>query len=313
MPVGQRVLARLREALRVFFAVRAGSIERGLRARAREIAVAGCIAVVMLLSGCGSTPSKPEGAADGASAPQRSESAAYTAPAGEASASADASGGVATAPAPVEVPARAAADFNRAVSLMRAGNTSEAELEFKQLAAGYPQLAGPQINLALIQRKANRLDEAEAALKSAVERNPQSAIAWNELGVTLRMRGKFQDAAAAYERAIAADETFAPAHRNFAVLLDLYLGDPERALTELERYKELTGEERPVTGWIAELRQRTGKPTVPRPAAPAEPAPAEPAPADTAPPAAAPADAQSAPRIGAAPAADHRTQESRHA
>ena len=45
-----------------------------------------------------------------------------------------------------------------------------------------------------------------------------------------------------------------------AVLLDLYLGDPERALTELERYKELTGEDKPVTGWIAELRQRTGKP-----------------------------------------------------
>jgi hypothetical protein len=84
-----------------------------------------------------------------------------------------------------------------------------------------------------------------------------------------------------------ADPNFAPAHRNLGVLSDLYLGDPERALTELERYKELTGEEKPITGWIAELRQRTGKPAAPRPAPPpAEGAPAEaaPAPADAPPP-----------------------------
>jgi tetratricopeptide (TPR) repeat protein len=157
---------------------------------------------------------------------------------------------------------------------MRSGNATEAELEFKTLAAGYPQLTGAQINLALLQRKANRLDEAEATLKAAVEKNPGSAVAWNELGVTQRMRGRFPDAAASYEKALAADANFAPAHRNYAVLLDLYLGDPEHALTELERYKALTGEEKPVNGWIAELRQRTGKPVAPKPAAaPAQPAP----------------------------------------
>jgi tetratricopeptide (TPR) repeat protein len=169
---------------------------------------------------------------------------------------------------------------------MRSGNATDAELEFKQLAAGYPQLAGPQINLGLLQRKAGRLEEAEATLKSATQRNPASPVAWNELGVTLRMRGQFKDAVDAYEHALAADSNFAPAHRNLAVVLDLYLGDAERALTELERYKELTHEEKPVNGWIAELRQRTGKPATPKPAAP----PAETAPAEAAP--AQPADAQ---------------------
>ena len=172
---------------------------------------------------------------------------------------------------------------------MRAGNANEAELEFKQLAVGYPQLVGAQINLAILQRKANHLDEAEATLKTAVEKNPTSASAWNELGLTQRMRGEFQDAAASYEKALAADPNFAAAHRNYAVLLDLYIGDAERALTELERYKELAGEEKPVNGWIAELRQRTGKPPAPRPgAAPAAApdatpgaAPTEAAPADT--------------------------------
>ncbi len=69
---------------------------------------------------------------------------------------------------------------------------------------------------------------------------------------------------------------------------DLYLGDPQRALTALARYQELTGEEKPVSGWIAELRQRLGLPPLKKPAAAPQPAAAPP---DTAPgtaPAAAP-------------------------
>src|SRR5262249_44427882 len=116
------------------------------------------------------------------------------------------------------------------------------------------------VNLGILYRKGGHLDQSEAALKSAVERNSTSPVAWNELGATQRMRGEFSDAAASYEKAIAADSSFAPAYRNLGVVSDLYLGDPERALTALERYKELTGEDRPVTSWIAELRQRTGKP-----------------------------------------------------
>jgi len=50
------------------------------------------------------------------------------------------------------------------------------------------------------------------------------------------------------------------------VLSDLYLGDPGRALTAFEQYRQLTGEDKPVSGWIAELRQRLGMPPVKRPA-----------------------------------------------
>jgi tetratricopeptide (TPR) repeat protein len=158
--------------------------------------------------------------------------------------------------------ARATADFNRAVGFMRSGNATEAELEFKQMTLSYPRLATPFVNLGILYRKAGHLDQSEDALKGAVERNGTSAVAWNELGATQRLRGEFPDAAASYEKAIAADSNFAPAYRNLGVVSDLYLGDPERALTALERYKELTGEDRPVTSWIAELRQRTGKPPV---------------------------------------------------
>jgi Flp pilus assembly protein TadD len=264
-------------------------IERSAMKRTSACATAYAAAcVAFVLGGCSSAPTQPEPPAESkAPAPAAStpSEAARTTPLPDASGATPAPGSAPLPPAPV--PKRAQADFDRAVGLMRAGNTSEAELEFKQLATGYPQLAGPQINLGLLQRKAGRLEEAEAALKSAVERNPGSAVAWNELGVTLRMRGKFAEAADAYQHALAIDPNFAAAHRNFAVLSDLYLGDPERALTELERYKELTGEEKPVNGWIAELRQRTGKPAAPRPAPPpSQGAPAEgtPGPADAPPP-----------------------------
>jgi tetratricopeptide (TPR) repeat protein len=157
---------------------------------------------------------------------------------------------------------------------MRAGNATEAELEFKQVALQFPQLSAPYVNLGILYRKAGHLDQSEDALKTAVERNDGSAVAWTELGATQRLRGEFPNAAASYEKAIAADPNFAPAYRNLGVVSDLYLGDPERALTAFERYKELTGEEKPVSGWIAELRQRTGKPPLRRPqAAPAAGAP----------------------------------------
>jgi tetratricopeptide (TPR) repeat protein len=180
---------------------------------------------------------------------------------------------------------------------MRSGNATEAELEFKQMTLSYPRLAAPFVNLGILYRKNGHLDQSEEALKSAVERNGASAVAWNELGATQRLRGEFPDAAASYEKAIAADSNFAPAYRNLGVVSDLYLGDPERALTALERYKELTGEDRPVTSWIAELRQRTGKPPV-KPAGAVPAAPPEAAGANGA-----PAGAGSAPASGAAPGA----------
>jgi tetratricopeptide (TPR) repeat protein len=149
---------------------------------------------------------------------------------------------------------------------MRAGNAIEAELGFKQVALQYPQFSAPLVNLAIMQRKDGHLDQAEDTLKSAVARENGSAVAWTELGATQRLRGEFRDAASSYEQAIAADPRYAPAWRNLGVVSDLYLGDPNRALKAFEQYKQLTGEDKPVSGWIAELRQRLGLTPAKRPA-----------------------------------------------
>jgi len=178
---------------------------------------------------------------------------------------------------------------------MRAGKTVEAELGFKQLSLQYPQFAAPLVNLAILQRNDGHLEQAEETLKSAVAHERGSAVAWSELGATQRMRGQFKDAASSYEQALAADPRYAPAWRNLGVLSDLYLGDPGRALTAFEQYRQLTGEDKPVSGWIAELRQRLGMPPPKRPA----PAP----PADGKPGDAAPAPAPGAPQSEPQPTA----------
>ena len=150
------------------------------------------------------------------------------------------------------------ADFQRALDLANAGKGTEAELELKQFELQHAGYAAPAIDLGLLARQQGRLADSEAQLKRATELDATNFVAWDELGITLRDEGKFTDARAAYEHAIGASDSYAPAHRNLAVLLDLYMGDPAAALPQFERYKDLTSEDKPVSTWIAELRARTG-------------------------------------------------------
>jgi tetratricopeptide (TPR) repeat protein len=174
-------------------------------------------------------------------------------------------------------PARASGEFTRALGLMRSDPT-QASLEFQLMTQSYPELSGPFANLGILYRNANQLADSEAALQKASEKAPWDAATWTEYGITLRQAGKFPEARAAYEKAIAANPAYAPAHRNLGVLLDLYLDDSMTAQTELETYKTLTGEDKPVSGWLAELRSRN-RTSAPKADAPAtEPASEAPAP-----------------------------------
>jgi tetratricopeptide (TPR) repeat protein len=173
-------------------------------------------------------------------------------------------------------PARANSEFARALGLMRGADATQAILDFQVMTQSYPELPGPYTNLGILYRNQNQLAESEAALAKATERASWDAQTWTEYGVTLRLAGKFTEARTAYERAIGANEAYAPAHRNLGVLLDLYLDEPVTAQAELETYKTLSGEDKPVSGWIAELRARNKvatRPAEPAPAAEAEPAP----------------------------------------
>ncbi len=199
------------------------------------------------LAGCGATPSRePSSVANGAS--------------GVTAAGAQGSAGV---PSTAPVPERVAAQYAEALQLMKAGNVADAELEFKQLTLAYPDYAGPRLNLGLLYLQSARLAEAQAAFTGVLEHSSgnavaANAVAANELGITDRKLGKFNAAEAAYLKALEVEPDYAAAHLNLGVLYDLYLGEPQKALEQFERYVAIAGDNKQVAGWVAELHKRVG-------------------------------------------------------
>jgi tetratricopeptide (TPR) repeat protein len=220
------------------------------------------LTALVLVAGCHSAPPKPS--APVSSAP---ESAAPSGKSGNAGPTGKgAAPPVTTAP----IPERAAQQYAQALGLMKSGRTTDAELEFKQLAVAYPEFAGPDVNLGLLYVRAARFADAEAALKAALARNPDNAVASDELGIVERKLGKFAEAEAAYQHTIAVQPDYAPAYLNLGVLYDLYLAEPQKALEQFEHYLTLAGDNKQVAGWVVELKKRVGAPAAP--AAKKEPA-----------------------------------------
>ena len=180
--------------------------------------------------------------------------------------------GTGAAVAPSDAALAAYARLGQAQLSAAAGGDAALALQLQQFEQQYPGFAAPAIDRGLLARRLGQLPESESALRQAAQLEPNNALAWTELGVTLREEGKFVDAREAYGQALAHDPDYAPAHRDLGVLLDLYLGDPVAALPEFQRYQQLSGEDKPVSTWIAELRTRTGVKAAAAPEAPGAPA-----------------------------------------
>jgi tetratricopeptide (TPR) repeat protein len=161
---------------------------------------------------------------------------------------------------PPPIPPEATQAFERAVTLLSGGDIDASIKEFQRLSDTYPDYAGPQINLGIAYAKRGKLPDAEKALQSATKRGEPNAAAFNQLGIVYRKLGRFKDADAAYSEALRIDPSYALAHLNLGVLCDMYLQQPQRALTELERYLQLaTAPDPRVSAWVKELQGRVGK------------------------------------------------------
>jgi tetratricopeptide (TPR) repeat protein len=123
-----------------------------------------------------------------------------------------------------------------------------------------PRLTAAHIDLGIAYARTGDLDRAEGSLNKALESDPKQPVAYNELGMVQRRKGQFAKARKSYEAALAPSADFQYAHRNLAILCDLYLGDYTCAMEHYEAYSRIVPDDAEVVKWIADLRNRARKP-----------------------------------------------------
>src|SRR6266567_3451357 len=122
-----------------------------------------------------------------------------------------------------------------------------------------PRLMAAHIGLGIAYARTGDLDRAEASLNKALESDPKQPVAYNELGMVQRRKGQFAKARKSYEAALAQSADYQYAHRNLAILCDLYLGDYTCAMEHYEAYGRIVPDDAEVVKWIADLRNRAKK------------------------------------------------------
>lgn len=150
-------------------------------------------------------------------------------------------------------------DYEAAIRLLRQQRYDEGIAQLLSVTGRAPAAISPHIDLGIAYGLVDDLEQAELSLKRALELDPGHPIANNELGMVYRRQGKFAQARASYEKALELYPSFHYAHRNLAILCDLYLQDFSCALQHYEVYSQAVPDDPDAVKWIADLNNRAGR------------------------------------------------------
>jgi cellulose synthase operon protein C len=151
------------------------------------------------------------------------------------------------------------ANYESAVGMLKEERYEPGIALLLKMTEKMPALTAAHIDLGMAYARTGDLDRAEASLNKALQSDPKQPVTYNELGMVQRLKGQFAKARTSYEAALAQSADFQYAHRNLAILCDLYLGDYTCAMEHYQAYSRIVPDDAEVVKWIADLRNRAKK------------------------------------------------------